>query len=394
MATNNSSNQDYKNNADGFELAGGTAKRKLTVQSGDIAVYGSPAALTLAGNLSTAGTNPLTLTTTGSTNVTLPTSGTLSSLAGSEDLTNKTVVTRAGTTGLAPLKLTTGSLLTSPAAGAVEFNSDSLYITTTTGPTRRRVAAYPATGGATGDVYYRDASGNFTPLAVGSTGNVLTAASGLPAWGPAPSPPVYEWYCDNPANWSADLGYDIELNGTGSTLPSGWSWVNQGSTTWTEAFGAGCLNNVTGAGNSLRGIVRAFPPSASWAATAKITLNGAVLNGTASGLILRSSSTGRLMVLGLQDTVSVSVSQWADTATPSTQHAIQTCIEPARYFRITRNSSTSYTYQWSCDGAGWVTLLSAHNPTGYVTPDQIGFYVNRPTLASSASGSMHWFRIR
>ncbi len=41
MATQNSSNQDYTNNADGFSLAGGSAKRKITVTSGDVTLSGS-----------------------------------------------------------------------------------------------------------------------------------------------------------------------------------------------------------------------------------------------------------------------------------------------------------------------------------------------------------------
>ena len=45
----------------------------------------------IAGDLSTSGANALTLTTTGATTVTLPTSGTLSTLAGTETLTNKTL---------------------------------------------------------------------------------------------------------------------------------------------------------------------------------------------------------------------------------------------------------------------------------------------------------------
>jgi hypothetical protein len=53
--------------------------------------------ITLAGNISTAGAfstdgaNSLVLTTTAATNVTLPTTGTLATLAGTEDLSNKTI---------------------------------------------------------------------------------------------------------------------------------------------------------------------------------------------------------------------------------------------------------------------------------------------------------------
>jgi hypothetical protein len=47
--------------------------------------------ITLGGNLTTSGANALILNTTAATNVTLPTSGTLTTLAGAEALTNKTI---------------------------------------------------------------------------------------------------------------------------------------------------------------------------------------------------------------------------------------------------------------------------------------------------------------
>jgi hypothetical protein len=53
--------------------------------------------ISFAESFTTSGANALTLTTTGVTNVTLPTTGTLSTLAGIETLTNKTI----GNTGLA-----------------------------------------------------------------------------------------------------------------------------------------------------------------------------------------------------------------------------------------------------------------------------------------------------
>lgn len=100
---------------------------------------------------------------------------------------HKTVTIRAGTAtaGTAPLKFTSGTLLSSPEAGAVEFNTDSLYFTITTGTVRKKVAIYDDSSGATGDIYYRDSSGNFVRLAAGSNGKTLRVASGLPAWSDA-----------------------------------------------------------------------------------------------------------------------------------------------------------------------------------------------------------------
>jgi len=98
---------------------------------------------------------------------------------------HQNITVRAGTAtaGTAPLKFTSGTLLTTPEAGAVEFNSDSLYFTITTGTTRKKVVIYDDSSGATGDLYYRDSSGNFVRLGIGSSGQALKVASGLPAWG-------------------------------------------------------------------------------------------------------------------------------------------------------------------------------------------------------------------
>lgn len=97
---------------------------------------------------------------------------------------HKTITVRAGTAsaGTAPLKFTSGTLLSTPEAGAIEFNSDNLYFTQTTSTTRKKIAAYDDTSGATGDIYYRDSSGYFKRLGIGSTNDVLTVSGGLPVW--------------------------------------------------------------------------------------------------------------------------------------------------------------------------------------------------------------------
>ena len=79
--------------------------------------------LTLAGNLTTSGANALTLTTTGTTNVTFPTTGTLTTLAGTETLTNKTLTgaTISGGTvsGITDLAIADGGTGASSASAAL-----------------------------------------------------------------------------------------------------------------------------------------------------------------------------------------------------------------------------------------------------------------------------------
>lgn len=55
---------------------------------------------------------------------------------------HKTITIRPGTTAAstAPLKFTSGPLMSAPEAGAVEFLTDKLYFTQTTGTTRRTIA--------------------------------------------------------------------------------------------------------------------------------------------------------------------------------------------------------------------------------------------------------------
>ena len=97
---------------------------------------------------------------------------------------HKNITVRAGTSGVggAPLKLTSGTLLTAPEIGAIEFAGDNLYLTQTSSTIRKKVAIYDDATGATGDIYYRSSVGYFTRLPAGSTSQVLTIASGLPSW--------------------------------------------------------------------------------------------------------------------------------------------------------------------------------------------------------------------
>ncbi len=97
------------------------------------------------------------------------------------------VTIRAGTAaaGTAPLKFTTGTLLSSPEVGATEFAGDNLYFTITSGTVRKKVALYDDTSGATGDLYYRDGTGYFVRLPIGATSKTLRVSGGLPAWGDA-----------------------------------------------------------------------------------------------------------------------------------------------------------------------------------------------------------------
>ncbi len=90
------------------------------------------------------------------------------------------VTIRAGTTSAPPLRLSSGSLTTIPAIGAIEFNTDTLYFTTS-GSVRKIVATYDTTG-VTGDLHYRNSSSGLSRLPIGGPNNILTVSGGVPSW--------------------------------------------------------------------------------------------------------------------------------------------------------------------------------------------------------------------
>ena len=60
----------------------------------------------------------------------------------------------------------------------------NLYVTYTQASvaTRLKIAAYNDASGATGDMYYRDASGNFVKLIIGGNNYTLTSNGTTPTW--------------------------------------------------------------------------------------------------------------------------------------------------------------------------------------------------------------------
>ena len=106
---------------------------------------------------------------------------------------HQVITLRPGTTAdnTAPIRFNNTAssvLMTNRAAGAFEYSytNDRFYLTQVTGTARKAIATYyDDTSGATGDIYYRDSSGNFVRLVIGSTNQVLTVTGGLPSWGAA-----------------------------------------------------------------------------------------------------------------------------------------------------------------------------------------------------------------
>ena len=171
---------------------------KTITLGGNISTAG---ALTTAGSLTTSGAYGVTLTATNTTSLTLPTTGTLSTLAGTETLTNKTLTSptlttpvlgtpTSGTmTNVTGLPLTTGvtgtlpvvnggtGVTTSTGTGNVVLSTSPTLVTpilgTPTSGTMTNVTGLPLTTGVTGTLPAGNGGTGIT--SPGTAGNVLTS---------------------------------------------------------------------------------------------------------------------------------------------------------------------------------------------------------------------------
>ncbi|MBK9258159.1 MAG: hypothetical protein IPM42_22190 [Saprospiraceae bacterium] len=115
--------------------------------------------------------NDLSLWTNGTKRLNVSLSGNVGLAANGSAVDNPTaklhIAAQSTAAGTAPIKFTSGSLNTTPEVGALEFNSDRLYFTKTTGATRETIAYLSdITGGI--------ADGDYGDIDVTSTGTVWT----------------------------------------------------------------------------------------------------------------------------------------------------------------------------------------------------------------------------
>lgn len=116
-------------NSHGLKVNNGsnlTADRTLGIFTGDAdRTFTMSGNINVSHNFSTVGGHALTLTTTATTNVTLPTTGTLGTLAGAENLTNKTITAAAFSGTQTGAFATTGNITVTKVGATVTVNSTS-----------------------------------------------------------------------------------------------------------------------------------------------------------------------------------------------------------------------------------------------------------------------------
>jgi hypothetical protein len=207
---------------------------------------------------------------------------------------------------------------------------------------------------------------------------------------------------DDPSLWGTlqSETYEFDANNV-TSLPSGWSWVNQGTATYLERYGAGGISCIGNASYNNRGLTRAEPAASTYTAVFKMSyaLLGASSSPAANvGVWLRNSTSGKSVQYAYFSSNNVGM-ELANSATSYSSNSnlvsiIAQAMNPAIYFRIKKNSSTSYDFGLSANGVVWDDTVTGYNPTTHLTTTtDIGFYFNSNVTTRNANLACHWLRV-
>lgn len=174
--------------------------------------------------------------------------------------------------------------------------------------------------------------------------------------------------------------------------PAGWSWVNQGGSTYRERLGAGVISMPSsGSSNAIRGIVMDVP-SVPFSVEGKFSLTHNTADFQEAGLILRESSSGELAMFSRNNTPSWVRSFWNSPSSYASGTTTAAQQSESFYLRLTVNSWSNVTYEVSINGVSWTTFATGVNVGATLTPDQIGFGGNS-TASRAIQPACHWLRV-
>lgn len=174
---------------------------------------------------------------------------------------------------------------------------------------------------------------------------------------------------------------DDEFADESGSIPSGWTEIDFGSVMAITEDEAGlALTGTNVAGYSAAGMYKAVP-AGDFTIWTLVSLSGNALAGTQiAGLALfqdATSSTGDLISLDLKynngaDTRITRETWTAYNATPTTTfaHNLDLDIQPTHTFLRIRRTGTTYSFDFSTDGVGW--MLAATSGTISFTPTHFG----------------------
>ena len=169
---------------------------------------------------------------------------------------------------------------------------------------------------------------------------------------------------------------------------AGFSYVNQGSATVTTANGISVLSDQGGEGasDSIRLFVETIPTAPYTLTVCFIPLMSYLTSGGSCGLVLRDSSSSKLIFFLCTSGFNVQVLQFTNPTTFSASAVNATFnggLGGAVWLRI-KDDNTNRKYSVSADGFNFVQILSETRTT-FITANQIGIAMNNRSSSGGVS---------
>lgn len=186
---------------------------------------------------------------------------------------------------------------------------------------------------------------------------------------------------------------DQEFNATSSSLPSGWTWLNQGTATYSEAKGWGNILLPTASGVNVRGIVQTVPAVAAYTAVAKVT--GLIKDANNAYFGIGITDGTKVISLTLDSAYTLQVLRWA-TVTSFTDvlgTAQDSIFALPMWLRIRKNSVTSYDFAFSPNGSGWRDRLAAYDVSAWMTPTHLMVFGRNDDTSQTALVGIDYLRV-
>jgi hypothetical protein len=201
----------------------------------------------------------------------------------------------------------------------------------------------------------------------------------------------YQYPIDMPP--AAPHAMDDEF--TDTVMHGKWSWINQGSSAWTENGFYGAMDLLS-SGDNTRLLVQTAP-AGDFTATAKILISGAKLNYYSFGICLYNSTNNKRIIFGKccrENSSGMQAIKFNSNTTYSSDAYLNGGWDSNFVYVRIRKLGTSYYLDMSLDGDFWwqvftetiSTFLSAISHVG------VGYFRNN-TNGVTYKGRCDWFRV-
>lgn len=161
---------------------------------------------------------------------------------------------------------------------------------------------------------------------------------------------------------------------------TGFTWVNQGSATVVQVGTGASLRIPPASSNNLRVLVKSLPVSK------KVTMCFNYICDTANffncGIILRESSSGKLVSQNLTHTKATEYIKWNSVTSFNAAYSGANYVLSGPTWVQYEDTGGNRIFRWSIDGVNFLLGLSVSN-TDFCTPDQVGFYANYANPAAN-----------